>query len=102
MPFSAHADTPPASDPSQSAAGDIELGREESTVGDLPLSDTFKYSKGWVTPPKPQDLQKDIPAPVDDDYSPFDPLPLPDLDAPPLPGERRSGPTQGNNKEPNR
>ena len=68
----------------------------------IPLSDTFKYSKGWVTPPKPQDLQKDIPAPVDDDYSPFDPLPLPDLDAPPLPGERRSGPTQGNNKEPNR
>jgi hypothetical protein len=68
----------------------------------IPLSDTFKYSKGWVTPPKPEDLQKDIPAPVDDDYSPFDPLPLPDLDAPPLPGERRSGPTQGNNKEPNR
>jgi hypothetical protein len=44
-PFSAHADTPPASDPSQSAAGDIELGREESTVGDLPLSDTFKKKK---------------------------------------------------------
>ena len=56
-PFSAHADTPPASDPSQSAAGDIELGREESTVGrielgreestvgDLQPSDTFKKKK---------------------------------------------------------
>jgi len=57
LPFSAHADTPPAYDPSQSAAGDIELGREESTVGrielgreestvgDLQPSDTFKKKK---------------------------------------------------------
>ena len=68
----------------------------------VPLSDTFKYSKGWVTPPKPEDLKKDVPPTVDDDYSPFDPLPLPDLDAPPLsrgPGiEKPSRPTQEPNQ----
>lgn len=45
QPCSAHANTLPASDPSQSAASEIELGREESTVGDLPASDTFKKKK---------------------------------------------------------
>ena len=43
----------------------------------VPLNDTFKYSKGWVTPPAPKDLAKDVPPPVDDDYDLWDPLPLP-------------------------
>jgi hypothetical protein len=68
----------------------------------VPLSDTFKYSKGWVTPPKPEDLKKDIPPTVDDDYSPFDPLPLPDLEAPPLPRESGREKTARPTQEPNR
>lgn len=43
----------------------------------VPLNDTFKYAPGWVTPPSPADLAKDIPPAVDDDYAPFDPLPAP-------------------------
>jgi type II secretory pathway component GspD/PulD (secretin) len=57
--------------------------RQREPQNGVPLSDTFKYSKGWVGPPKPEDLAKDVPPPVDDDYRPFDPLPLPD--APGLP-----------------
>ena len=54
-PVSPHADAPPASGPPPVAGGDAcaeertssnpELGREESTVGDLPPSDTFKKKK---------------------------------------------------------
>jgi hypothetical protein len=43
----------------------------------IPLSDTFKYAPGWVTPPAQADLSKDVPPTVDDDYAPFDPLPAP-------------------------
>ena len=57
--------------------------RQREPQNGVPLSDTFKYSKGWVGPPKPEDLAKDVPPPVDDDYRPYDPLPLPD--APGLP-----------------
>lgn len=53
----------------------------------MPLSDTFKYSKGWVGPPTPEDLAKDVPPPVDDDYRPYDPLPLPDRPGLPPPAK---------------
>jgi hypothetical protein len=48
----------------------------------VPLNDTFKYAPGWVTPPSEADLSKDVPLPVDDDYSPYDPLPLPGRETP--------------------
>lgn len=54
----------------------------------IPLSDTFKYSKGWVAPPGPAELAKDPPPPVDDDYDPFDPLPVPEPPLP-VPGTRK-------------
>jgi hypothetical protein len=54
-PVSTHADSPPVSGPPPDAGGDAcaeervssnpELGREVSTVGDLPPSDTFKKKK---------------------------------------------------------
>lgn len=51
--------------------------RQREPFDGIPLSDTFRHSKGWVTPPAPQDLAKDIPPPVDDDYDLWVPLPLP-------------------------
>jgi len=52
--------------------------RQREPFNGVPLNDTFRYSPGWVTPPKPEDLAKDVPPPVDDDYDPYDPLPLPE------------------------
>jgi type II secretory pathway component GspD/PulD (secretin) len=71
----------------------------------VPLSDNFKYAQGWVGPPTPKDLAKDVPPPVDDDYKPFDPLPLPDPDHVPPPGEPRGmlpAPAPAPAKEPTR
>ncbi len=52
--------------------------RQREPFSGVPLNDTFKYSPGWVSPPKPEDLAKDVPPPVDDDYDPYDPLPMPE------------------------
>lgn len=52
--------------------------RQREPFNGVPLNDTFKYSPGWVAPPKPEDLAKDVPPPVDDDYDPYDPLPMPE------------------------
>ena len=52
--------------------------RQREPFTGAPLNDTFKYSPGWVTPPRPEDLSKDVPPPVDDDYDPYDPLPMPE------------------------
>ena len=56
---------------------DIVDPTQRQPFNGVPLSDTFKYAPGWVTPPAPPDLTKDIPPTVDDDYAPFDPLPAP-------------------------
>ncbi|MBU3682415.1 MAG: hypothetical protein FGM39_00055 [Phycisphaerales bacterium] len=61
--------------------------RQREPQNGVPLSDTFKYSKGWVGPPSPADLAKDVPPPVDDDYRPYDPLPLPDQPGLPPPAK---------------
>ena len=61
--------------------------RQREPQNGVPLSDTFKYSKGWVGPPTPEDLAKDVPPPVDDDYRPYDPLPLPDRPGLPPPAK---------------
>lgn len=61
--------------------------RQREPQNGVPLSDTFKYSKGWVGPPTPADLAKDVPPPVDDDYRPYDPLPLPDRPGLPPPAQ---------------
>jgi type II secretory pathway component GspD/PulD (secretin) len=61
--------------------------RQREPQNGVPLSDTFKYSKGWVGPPTPADLAKDVPPPVDDDYRPYDPLPLPDRPGLPSPAK---------------
>jgi type II secretory pathway component GspD/PulD (secretin) len=50
--------------------------RQREPFNGVPLNDTFRYSPGWVTPPRPEDLAKDVPPPVDDDYDPYDPLPV--------------------------
>ncbi len=52
--------------------------RQREPFNGVPLNDTFKYSPGWVSPPRPEDLAKDVPPPVDDDYDPYDPLPVPE------------------------
>lgn len=52
--------------------------RQRRPFNGIPLNDTFKYSPGWVGPPKPEDLADDVPPAVDDDYDPYDPLPLPE------------------------
>lgn len=52
--------------------------RQREPFNGVPLNDTFKYSPGWVSPPRPEDLAKDVPPPVDDDYDPYDPLPMPE------------------------
>ncbi|MBM4098536.1 MAG: hypothetical protein FJ260_01070 [Planctomycetes bacterium] len=57
---------------------DLLEPRQREPFNGVPLNDTFKYSNGWVTPPSPQDLAKDVPPPVDDDYAPWNPLPVPD------------------------
>jgi len=59
-------------------AVDLLDPRQREPFNGVPLNDTFKYSNGWVTPPTPQDLSKDVPPPVDDDYAPWNPLPVPD------------------------
>jgi hypothetical protein len=56
---------------------DIVDPSQRQPFNGIPLNDTFKYAPGWVGPPKPADLGKDIPPTVDDDYAPFDPLPAP-------------------------
>ena len=61
--------------------------RQREPQNGVPLSDTFKYSKGWVGPPSPPDLARDVPPPVDDDYRPYDPLPLPDRPGLPPPAK---------------
>lgn len=52
------------------------------------LTPAVAGQKGWVPPPTEADRAKDIPPMVDNDFRPSDPLPLPDLEAPSMPGER--------------
>ncbi|MFM8642666.1 MAG: hypothetical protein ACKOEP_07520, partial [Phycisphaerales bacterium] len=65
--------------------------RQREPQNGVPLSDTFKYSNGWVGPPSPADLAKDVPPPVDDDYRPYDPLPVPEIPGVP-PASRKEKP----------
>jgi type II secretory pathway component GspD/PulD (secretin) len=52
------------------------------------LSPAVAGQRGWVAPPTDADRARDIPPMVDNDFRPHDPLPLPDLEAPSMPGER--------------
>ncbi len=58
----------------------------------LLLTPRLRGERGWAPAPQEADLLLDPPPPVDDDYKPSDPLPLPDLEAPSLPGERNFAP----------
>ncbi|MFO0962522.1 MAG: hypothetical protein U0625_06395 [Phycisphaerales bacterium] len=62
------------------------------------LTPEIRSDRGWAGVPDEKQLAHDPPPPIDDDFHPTDPLPLPDPEAPRLPGER--APTRQNDPNP--
>jgi len=62
------------------------------------LTPEIRSDRGWAGVPDEKQLAHDPPTPIDDDFHPTDPLPLPDPEAPRLPGER--APTRQNDPNP--